>query len=224
MKAIIFDASTLISFTMNGLLPELRELKKIFKGKFLIPVEVRQEVVDKPLGIKRFELEALKVRSLIEDKVLEMPSSVGIKDEEISFRTKEIIEKSNSLFYGSRGPIHLIDSGEAACLALSEILTSKGIDNVVAVDERTTRMLCEKQENLRKFMEKKLHTKIVVREKEDFCGNVKFIRSIELIYVAWKKGLVRWKDKETLDALLYAMKFKGASVSDEEIKEIKRLR
>ena len=39
--AIIFDASTLISFSMNGLLGELERLKGIFKGKFLITQEVK---------------------------------------------------------------------------------------------------------------------------------------------------------------------------------------
>ena len=51
-KAIIFDSGTLISFSMNGLLPELRELKKIFNGKFLITKDVKREVIDKPIKIK----------------------------------------------------------------------------------------------------------------------------------------------------------------------------
>ena len=33
-KAIIFDAGTLISLSMNGLIDELRKLKKIFNGNF----------------------------------------------------------------------------------------------------------------------------------------------------------------------------------------------
>ena len=55
-KAIIFDASTIISFVMNGLVPEFRRLKENFKGKFLITSEVKEEIVDKPINIKRFEL------------------------------------------------------------------------------------------------------------------------------------------------------------------------
>ena len=65
MKAIIFDASTLISFAMNGLLREIVGLKKIFKGKFIITKEVKSEVIDRPIKIKRFELEALKIQQLI---------------------------------------------------------------------------------------------------------------------------------------------------------------
>ena len=77
-KAIIFDASTLITFSMNGLFNELRELKKIFKGKFIITKDVKREIIDKPITIKRFELEALRLKKLLDDKVLEMPSSLNV--------------------------------------------------------------------------------------------------------------------------------------------------
>ena len=46
-KIIIFDASTLITLVMNGLTEELRSLKKIFNGKFIITNEVKYEIVDK---------------------------------------------------------------------------------------------------------------------------------------------------------------------------------
>ena len=39
----------------------------------------------------------------------------------------------------------------------------------------------------------------------------------------FKKGIVKIKDPKTLEALLYAVKFKGCSITDEEIKEIKKL-
>ena len=61
-RAIIFDAGTLITLAMNGLLPELRKLRGIFKGKFLITKEVKNEVVDRPINTKRFELEALQIQ------------------------------------------------------------------------------------------------------------------------------------------------------------------
>jgi hypothetical protein len=51
----------------------------------------------------------------------------------------------------------------------------------------------------------------------------KIIRSTELIYVAYKKGLIKIKDKNILDALLYALKFKGCAISNEEISQIKKL-
>ena len=77
-KAIIFDAGTLISLSMNGLLDELQRLKEIFNGDFLITEQVKYEIIDKPLSIKAFELEALKVQQLLEKGILKISNSYGI--------------------------------------------------------------------------------------------------------------------------------------------------
>ncbi len=222
-KAIIFDSSTLISFAMNGLYEEIRKLKGIFQGKFLITQEVKKEVIDVPIKINRFKFEALKIKSLLEDKTLEMPSSLKISDGDISKKTLEVLNIINSAFRGDHKNIHLIDSGEASCLVLSKILADKGIDNVIAVDERTTRMAVEKPENLRIFLEKKLHTQIKADiEKIKRFGEFKLIRSTELGYILCKKGLLKLKNG-VIESLLYALKFKGASISDDEIREMKNL-
>ncbi len=224
-KAIIFDSSTLINFAMNGLLAEFRELRKLFDGKFLITKEVAGEIIDKPMKIKRFELEALKIKELLADNVLEMPSALGIDDNKISKGTKDIMELANNTFFGNETAIHLIDLGEASCLALGKLLNEKGIKNVLSVDERTTRLLGEKPENLLALFQKKLHTKITAK-KENFKSfkDFKFIRSTELIFIAYKKGIIKLKNHgNVLDALLYAMKLNGASISEEEINEMKRL-
>ena len=86
-------------------------------------------------------------------------------------------------------------------------------------------MLTEAPENLERLMEKKLHTGIKVNmENLGFLKNFKFIRSSELLYVAYKKNLFEIKkDKTLLEALLYGVKFKGAAISSGEIDEIKRL-
>ncbi|MEK6844901.1 MAG: hypothetical protein AABX44_01460, partial [Nanoarchaeota archaeon] len=62
MKVLIFDSGSLISLSMNGLLEELKKLKKIFNGEFIITKEVKKEVVDEPIKIKMYELEALKIQ------------------------------------------------------------------------------------------------------------------------------------------------------------------
>ena len=223
-NAIIFDSSTLISLSMNNLFEEIRGLKKIFRGKFLITKEVKSEIIDKPLNIKRFELEAIRLKQLLDEGILEMPSAVGVNDRDISNATRDILETANKTFYSGNKDIHLIDLGEASALALSKIMTEKDMNNILAVDERTTRMLAEKPESLRKIMEGKLHTKIKTKEQNYvFFKNFRFVRSTELIYVAYKKGIVKSKDKNILDALLYALKFKGTAISDEEINEIKKM-
>ena len=224
MKALIFDSGALISLTMAGLIPELEGLKKSFSGKFVITRQVKKELVDKPMTIKRFELEAIKIQHLIDGGILELPEAFGIGDSEIQEEMNFFLDLANNTFTTQKGPVKLIHFGESSCLALSKILSKKGVENIIAVDERTTRLLAEKPENLRKLMEKKLHMPISVKkENYKFFENFKIIRSTELIYVAYKKGIVRFKKGDVLDALLYALKFNGAAISGDEIREIKRI-
>lgn len=223
-KAIIFDSSTLINMMMNGLHDILRKLKKIFPGKFLITSKIKFETVDRPINNKQFELGALKVSRLIEEKVLELPESIGISSNELKIKTQQLLEEANHVFSARGEFLHIIDEGEASCLALSLIAKEKGIENIIAIDERTTRMLAENPENLQKLFNRKFHTNIkMFRDKLPEIREIKIIRSSELIYIAWKKKLVELGNGRALDALLYATKFKGSSISREEIEEIKRL-
>jgi len=239
-KAIIFDASTLISLAMNGLLSTLEELKKVFNGSFLITPDVKKEVIDKPLTITRFKLEALRVKHLLDKGVLELSNEKGIQK-----RTQDILDMANSSFEGKGKDIKLVSAGEISCLALSEILSKKKILNVVAIDERTTRMFVESPDKLKDFLERKMHIKITsgtappgvppkgtrtssrpqntsLRGNNfEIFKNFKIIRSAELVYIAHKKKLVKIGNGQLLDALLWAVKFKGCSISNEEIKEIK---
>lgn len=224
MKVIIFDSGTLISFTMAGLVDEFVALRKSFDGKFIIPWLVKQELIDKPIHTKRFVLEAMKIQKMLDDGILELPDSVGVSKMEIDGERKNFEDLANNIFTTKRGPVRIIHDGEASCLGLSKILTKKGIDNIIAIDERTTRVLSEKPENLRRIMENKLHSKIdEKRGNYKYFKDFRFIRSPELVYVAYKKGLVPYKKGDVLDALLYAVKFKGAAISGEEIREIERL-
>lgn len=223
-KAIILDAGTIINFSINGLLDLFEKLKEIFKGDFLITEDVMYEVVKRPLNVKKFELSALRVRQLIKENTLKMPSYIGISNGEIEKRTKELLNVANRTFIARGNYIHLIDRGEASCLALSEILARKEINNVISVDERTLRMLCENPENLRKLMEKKLHTGLDTK-KQNYQEFSKFriIRSAELVYIAHKNRLVKVGNGMLLDALLYAVKYKGCSISKGEIEKMKRM-
>jgi len=136
--------------------------------------------------------------------------------------------------------IKIIHDGEAACLAFSNLC---GVKNVIVIDERTTRMLTEAPQNLEKMMERKLHTPLkmessLLNELKKF----KFIRSSELLFIAYKKNLISFahdsvpsklvtnmpfssgkKNKDVLDALLYGVKFKGAAISSAEIEGMKKL-
>ncbi|MBS3072650.1 hypothetical protein J4477_02355 [Candidatus Pacearchaeota archaeon] len=224
MKVVIFDSGALITLSMNSLLDMLVDLRKVFKGKFVITKEVEEEIVKKPLTIKKYKLGAIRLRKLINDKILEFPESLGVDSSEIRKISYDIIKQTNSIYFSKNYPVHIIDTGEASALALSKILRAKKIDNVIAMDERTTRILCEKPENLREILENKLHTRIEEKGQIDKdLQNTFFIRSTELVYIAFKKGLIEDQSKDMLDALLYSTKFKGASISGSEIREMERL-
>ena len=224
-KVLIFDSGSLISLAMNGLFPELKALKEIFNGYFIITEDVKREVLDRPLTIKRFALEALKLRNLYEEKVLQLPKDIGVNNKELDKEIKKIIDVANNTFFEKSKAIQILQSGEISCLALSRILTEKGINNIICIDERTTRVLGEMPKNLEELLRKKLHANITAKkENYDFFKGFRFIRSSELMNVAYKKGLVRvGKSPEVLDALLYAVKFKGCSITHEEIAEINKI-
>jgi hypothetical protein len=223
-KALIFDSGTLITLSMNSLLDLLEKLKQASGIKFLITKEVKYEVADRPTGIARFELGALRIQNLIEKGVLELPASMGLSDDAIQKEAREIMEVANhSVQVGGRW-VNIVSEAEISCLALSQELSEKGIENLIAIDERTTRMLSENPENMEKMMSEKMHHKVYVdEEKLKAFSKFRFIRSSELVYVAYKKDLVDLKGKKVLEALLYATKFKGAAISFEEIDELKRL-
>jgi len=223
-KALIFDSGALITLSMNGLLDILEKLKINCDCKFLITREVKYEVIDRPIGISRFELGAIRVQNLIDSGVLEMPSSLGIKDEEIDSKMRELMSIANhSVQIGGKW-ISIVNEGEMSCLALSAKLSEMGINNIIAIDERTTRVLSENPENLQKIMSDKMHRNVRVEEdKLKSFSNFKFIRSSELVYVAYKKGAINLTGKKVLESLLYATKFKGAAISFEEIDILKKL-
>ncbi len=219
-KILIFDASSIISLAMNGLDYLLPKLKEDFEGEFIIPQAVKKEIIDKPSKIKKFKLESLKMQELLGD-TLELPSSIGISQKEIEKFKNKVFNEANHLYNAKGKDIEAVHQGEAECLALSLIAKGKNIMAVMVVDERTTRMIVEKPENMKKLYQKKLHTKVKMK-KPKLLKNLLFIRSSELAYVAYKKGHINLKNN-VLDALLYAVKNKGCAISTDEIKEIEKL-
>lgn len=224
MKALIFDSGALINLSMNGLLDILPALKKKINGKFLITKEVKYEVVDRPMGISRFELGALMVQDLIESGVLEMPESIGINSKFITQKTSELMDIANHYLQIKNKWLNIVSDAEMSCLALSSELSSQGIENIIAIDERTTRMLAEMPQNLGRLMSEKFHMPVnLIAKNFEIFSKYRFIRSTELVFVAYKKNLIQLKGKKVLEALLYATKFKGSSVSFEEIDILKKL-
>jgi hypothetical protein len=222
MKFVILDAGPIISLTLNGLLNTLEKLKQKFPEIiFVITPDVYLEVVEKPMKVKKYELEAIKVRTLIDKKTISL-SSDFVKNNLVQKETQKILEMSNSILKADRQNLQIIQAGEASCLAFANLCNR---ENLIVVDERAIRLLTESPENLKAIMEKKLHMTVSVnpRNLKEF-KSLKFIRSTELAYLAFKNKLYDYaQDKQALDAILYSLKYSGTSISSKEIEEIKEI-
>ena len=223
MKYLIFDAGPIISLTLNGMLPVIERLKEVFDGEFILTPDVKREVVDRPMKIKKFKLEALQVADMIDRGVFKMSGKI-VSNQKLAKEMKKVMKNANGVLRSTATgeKIKIIHDGEAACLAFYNLV--KG-DKVIVIDERTTRMLTEAPEKLEEMMERKLHTPLdSTLDLVEGFKRFRFIRSAELLYVAWKKDLAGVKkDKELLDALLYGVKFKGCAISSMEIETMKKL-
>ena len=84
MSKIVFDTSTILSFSGSCLINLLGNLAKQDYLEVIIPQGVMEEAVNKPMSIKRFELSALRVLK-------------GVKDGWINVvdRTSELEEEGN---------------------------------------------------------------------------------------------------------------------------------
>jgi len=222
-KAIIFDTGPIISLGINNILWILKELKQRFGGEFYIAPAVKKELVDKPLKSKRFKFEAMQVKSLLETGVLKV-----IKNPKIKQKTKEIENLANNIFYIHNHPMKTFHKGELETLAAA---ITTGI-KIIVVDERITRTLIEKPQNLENRLEKKMHADVKVNTKKlkkfnSIVKHLQIIRSIELATIAFEKGLMEKylvkipnAKKELLESILWAIKLNGCSVMKDEIETI----
>lgn len=83
MKSLIFDSGTIITLALNDLLYILQPLKRLFRGEFYITEAIKKELIGKPLNTKRFMLEALVIKKLVEEGILKVfPFNSKLKHEE----------------------------------------------------------------------------------------------------------------------------------------------
>jgi len=212
MKALIFDSSAVISLALNDLLHILEPLKEAFDGNFYLSKTIKSEIVDYSIETRRFMLEAFMINSLIEKGVF------TVYDDKVDF--DKVLNIANSTFQIHNDFINMIHRGEASCVALYKQLDAE--KKAIVIDERTTRMLCEAPEKLHRLMELKLGKKITVnKDNFKFFKDINIIRSSELALVALKKGIINFSfsREKVLEGLLYALKFKGCSISNNEIQE-----
>jgi hypothetical protein len=220
MKALIFDAGPIISLTMNNLLWTLEPLKQKFGGEFCITEGVKREVVDKPLSTKQFKLDALQVMREIRKGTIKVLPSARFKS-----KSERLLNLANDCFYAYDHPVKIVHWGEIETLAacIQENASS------IVVDERTLLFLVESPHSVQRLLERKNHTSIHINEEAlhqfiESTKNVKTLRSIELIMIAYELGILSdlvnpSKDgKETLlDALFWGLKLQGCALSRIEI-------
>ncbi len=222
MKYLVFDAGPLISLTLNGLLDVLKNLKQVFRGEFIITNSVKYEVVDRPMKIKKYKLEAIKIQNLIDEGILKNANNY-IDENNLKKETQKVLKESNNILsYNQDGKkINIIQEGEASCLAFCNLAKEQ---SMIVVDERTTRFLSERPEKLEEMMEKKLHTNLDININSiKSIQNHKIIRSAELLFIAYKKNIIGIKkSKDLIDALLYGVKYKGTAISNKEIEILKQ--
>ncbi len=222
-KVLILDAGPIINLSMNGLLEIFEKIHQLGIN-IVITNYVYQEVVDRPSHIPRFELEALRIKELIDKKIINFATDIGLSQAEIESETQRWLKIANSSIRSENHPIEIVSVAEISCVAVSSLLNKKMIENIIGIDERTTRILFEKPQNLRDLMANKLHRNITLNTNNlENTKQFKFIRSSELVFMAYKKKLIDIKGKNALEALLYATKFKGCAISWEEIEQLKKL-
>ena len=226
MKAIIFDAGPIISLATNNLLFILPPLKKEFKGKFYLPLSVKKELVDRPFEIRKFKFEAIQIEKLIEDNVLEIIDNDFIRNE-----SPKLQELANSTFKAFNNYMQLVHFAEMSALAAAMSINA----DAVAIDEKTTRLMMENPKLLLDILKKTLHTSIDVNESNlrqfrSRTKNIKSIRSIELVAIAYEHGILddyitRLPDarQNLLESVLWGVKLNGCAVSREEIEQILRM-
>jgi len=222
-KKLFFDAGPIISLVMSRLGWILPHLKKQFGGNFYITPAVRMELVERPLSVKRFEFEALQVLKMINEGTLEVYSDVPKR------RASQLINLANSTFSINGKDLDIIQEGEIESVACALEINA----DAVVMDERTLRLFIENNTELGSLLERRFNSEISTNTKNmksfsQQLRGIKIIRSIELVAVAYKLGILDSyipKDKQgkelLLDSVLWATRYNGCAVTDDEIESIK---
>ena len=160
------------------------------------------------------------INRMITQKVLRVEARIDVKN---------LMKLVNSIFSSKGKDISILQKGEVEALAL--VLKSNA--SAYVVDERTMRLIIEEPLSLKHLLERKLSSNVSVNENklkqfQKMVGDVKVIRSTELMLVAYEKGVFNKYvkgvgKKEFIDALLWALRLRGAAISTDEINKLVKL-
>jgi len=225
MTVIVVDSSTIISCAMNCLLWVFDELKK--QGvKFVVPIGVKNEVIDTGLKSQRFKYEAIRVLHHFVNGTFETYTG------DLSRETSELLSYSNSSFYIKNQPLRVLQDTDVQVAVLAKKIRA----DAILTDERTLRLFIEDPDSIKNFLESKFHEGVSVNESSlhkftDYMQKIPVMRSVELVTYAVDAGIfdptikrcasMKGIDcrKEVISGLLYALKFSGCAVSFEEVND-----
>lgn len=215
---ILCDSSALISLGDSCLDSLLYFLHERFHLRFIIPPEVEQEIITRPIssGLHQYYFSALKMQKALEDGVL-VKTAVGE-----SSLTQQFLQAANHLFFLKGQPLQLLHPGEAGMLAIAQQL---GVSTLL-IDERTTRMLVEAPFRMKAHLEEEFGIHVMVNKSNldrfaELTRDMQILRSSEMLILGYENGFLNHfsRPRDALEAALYKVKFTGCSIGFEEIKE-----
>jgi len=210
---VISDTGPIISLSTTCLLSVLRSLP----FEILVPPSVVDELVTFPMRTKQHKFGAIRVQDVLRRGIIKTAAlSRRVRD-----MAGEIDFLANHTFFYHHRPLRILHRGEIEALALAE-----DTDRVLCVDERTTREIVEDPEAIRQRLERHVHGRVTIDKEHmdellSIVGDILIIRSVELVALAAEHGAFSKYvgELDALEAALYALKFAGCSVSEEEIKK-----
>ncbi len=219
-EIIAVDSSSIISLAGNCLLCVFEKFKKEFDVRFLIGERVLGESITRAVESRKFRLEGMRVKKLVDSGIIEI-----VKNQEVRDLTAKIMEHSNKCYRAKNENLKIIHWGEAEMLAISKVYHA----STVLIDERITRMLVEKPEELRKLQEERLHTPVEMSNEEvrafkNLISNASIARSTELCAMGFESGFFKEfeagieKNVLVIEGILWSLKNHGCAISGKEIK------
>ncbi len=217
MNRFVLDSSSIISLSDTCLFGLLNGLMKKKGIEFFIPKSVERESVERPLNIKKFELNALRIKQGIDSGVLQ----VFDKETELRDETLHLEHVFNSVFHSKGKDVTIMHRGEVESIVLLRKLNSK----ILVIDERITRLLLEDPFQLRNVLQRRQRRRIdikpeMISEIRELISKFSIVRSSELVALAYENGLLNIgisSSVQSLEAALYAVKFNGCAISNVEI-------
>ena len=224
-KVLFFDSGPVISLVVSRLSFILPELKKKYGGTFYITPAVHRELIERPLTLKRFEFEALQVMKLVKEGVLEVYEDVPQR------KVKSLISLANSSFLADGKTMDIMQEGEMESIACALKVGAQAL----VMDERTLRLFIEDAKALEKLLSSRFEKQVTSQTEMIKAFNAEvtgmsIIRSVELVGVAYKLKLLggylpegKGAEELLLDATLWATKYSGCAVTEDEIGQLKRM-